>query len=157
MVAAAYSAVAVLAAACGGGQPGAGSPGALTPYQQAVAYAHCMRTHGDPGFPDPNSQGLFPHPAGTRYQSATSACGHLLPSQPLTPAQKHQHVVQALKFATCMRSNGYPDFPDPVVKNGGTAVGFGFAGIDTNTQEFHQAWRACRSFEPGLAGQVPGA
>ena len=55
--------LAVLAAACGGGKnPGAagtgpnknrtaGSPsGALA---EAVAYAHCMRNHGVPDFPDP--------------------------------------------------------------------------------------------------------
>jgi hypothetical protein len=149
LVAVTAAAIAVLVAACSGGQP-ASTPIAKTPYQQALAYANCMRAHGDPGFPDPNSQGQFPHPAGPQYASATSACSHLLPTQPLTPGEKHQHVLQALKFTACMRTHGYPDFPDPVVQNGGTAVGFGFAGIDTNSPQFHRAWQACRSFEPGL-------
>ena len=28
-------------------------------YQKAVAFAQCMRSHGEPGWPDPNSQGNF--------------------------------------------------------------------------------------------------
>jgi hypothetical protein len=153
--AALLAAIAVLIAACGATHPNAGPPAGQTPYQQALAYAHCMRAHGDPGFPDPNSQGLFPHPAGSQYASATRACGHLLPAQRLTPAEKRQHVAQALKFAACMRTHGYPDFPDPIVSSGGTAVGFGFSGIDTSSPQFHRAWQACRSYEPWL--KAPGA
>jgi hypothetical protein len=153
--AALLAAIAVLSAACGASHPDAGPPAGQTPYQQAAAYAHCMRAHGDPGFPDPNSQGLFPHPAGQKYQAATSACGHLLPTQRLTPAEKHQHVVQALKFAACFRAHGYPDFPDPIVTGGGTAVGFGFGGLDTHSPQFHRALQACGRFEPGLT--APGA
>ena len=47
---------ALLAAACGG--DGSSTAGG-TPYQQALAYAQCMRSNGEPGFPDPDSQGLF--------------------------------------------------------------------------------------------------
>jgi hypothetical protein len=45
--------------------PGGGPP-ALTPAQQAEArwaytrFAACMRSHGVPGFPDPNGAGFFP-------------------------------------------------------------------------------------------------
>ena len=108
ILAASLAGIAVLAA-CGSGSPaGAGLGSGQTPYRQALAYARCMRSHGDPGFPDPNSQGLFPHPAGIQYQSASRACGHLLPSQSLTAAQKQGHVSQALKFSICMRSHGVP-------------------------------------------------
>jgi hypothetical protein len=151
ILATAMAGIAVLTAACGGGSPaGAGSGSGQTPYQQALAYAQCMRSHGDPGFPDPNGQGLFLHPAGPQYRSASTACGHLLPSQPLTAAQKQQHVSQALKFSACMRSHGFPDFPNPMVANGGAAVGFGFAGIDKSSPQFHIAAQACRRFEPAL-------
>jgi hypothetical protein len=111
-----------------------------------------MRTHGDPGFPDPDSQGLFPHPAGVQYRSASMACGHLLPSQPLTAGQKQGHVRQALAFSACMRSHGVPGFPDPAVAQGGTAVGFKLGTIDQNSPQFQAAARACRNFEPGMAG-----
>jgi hypothetical protein len=154
IVAALLAITALFSAGCGASQPDAGSSSGQTPYQQALAYAHCMRAHGDPGFPDPNSQGLFPHPAGPKYQAATSACGHLLPTQRLTSAEKHQHVVQALKFAACFRAHGYPDFPDPIVTNGGSAVGFGFGHIDQSSPQFHRALQACGRFEPGL--MAPG-
>jgi hypothetical protein len=156
ILAAALAGIAVLAAACGGGRP-AGAATGRTPYQQALAYARCMRAHGDPGFADPNSQGLFPHPAGPRYQPATTACGHLLPGQPLTAAQKQEHVGQALKFAACMRSHGVPGFPDPIVVQGGTAVGLEPPrGMDRNSPRFQAAVRACRRFEPGMAGVLAG-
>jgi hypothetical protein len=158
ILAAALAGIAMLAAACGGGPPaGASSGSGQTPYQQALAYTRCMRSHGDRGFPDPNSQGLFPHPAGPQYQSASRACGHLLPSQPLTAAQKQEHVRQALKFSACMRSHGVPGFPDPIIVQGGTAVGLEPPhGIDRNSPKFQAAVRACREFEPGMAGLMAG-
>ena len=157
IAAAALAAIAVLAAACGGGSPtGAGSGSSQTPYQQALAYAWCMRVHGDPGFADPNSQGLFPHPAGPQYQSASNACGHLLPSEPLTAAQKQEHVTQALKFAACIRSHGVPGFPDPTIAQGGTAVGFRLGRTDRNSPQFQAAVQACRRFAPGMAGPMAG-
>ena len=157
ILAAALAGITVLAAACGSGSPtGAGSAISQPPYQQALAYARCMRAHGDPGFPDPNNQGLFPHPAGPQYQSASGACGHLLPSQPLTAAQKQEHVTQALKFSACMRSHGIPSFPDPTIALGGTAVGFRLGNIDQNSPRFQAAVHACRDFEPGMAGLMAG-
>ncbi len=83
-VAAAVAGITALAAACAGGTA---PPSGQTPYQQSLSYAQCMRSHGDPGFPDPGSHGLFQHPAGPPYQSAASACGHLLPAQPMTASQ----------------------------------------------------------------------
>jgi hypothetical protein len=154
-LAAALAGIAMLAVACGGGSS-AGPANGQTPYQQALAYAGCMRAHGDPGFPDPNSQGLFPHPAGPQYQSATNTCEHLLPSQPLTAAQEQGHVRQALRFSGCMRSHGVPSFPDPTVAQGGTAVGFRMGNIDRNSPQFQAAVHACREFEPGLAGLMAG-
>src|SRR5580658_4731928 len=82
------------AAACGGGPPSPGvaslgegtgtiagpaSPNNSATYEQdEIAYAQCIRTHGDPSFPDPNSQGEFAHPPNS--SSASKTCGHLLPN-----------------------------------------------------------------------------
>jgi len=157
ILAMALAASAVLAAACGGGPPpGAGPGNGQAPYQQALAYARCIRAHGDPGFPDPTSQGLFPHPPGAQYQSATRACEHLLPSQPLSAAQKQEHVSQALKFSACMRAHGVPGFPDPIIVQGGTAIGLQRGGFDRGSPRFQAALRVCRTFEPGLAGGLAG-
>jgi hypothetical protein len=69
--------------------PGGGPP-ALTPAQQAehakamASFAACMRTHGIPGFPDPNGQGMFTpgalanlDPATPLVQSAYKVCARL--------------------------------------------------------------------------------
>jgi hypothetical protein len=159
-LAAALSGLALLAAACSGAGPTAatGSASAQTPYQQALAYAQCMRTHGEPSFPDPTSQGLITFGPvdihSPRYLSANKACAHLIPSQPLTAAQRREHVSQALKFSACMRSHGIANFPDPIVTRGGAAVGLRLSGIDQGSPQFQSAQHACRQFEPGLGGGV---
>ena len=65
-MAAVLTGAALLTAGCGGG---GGSPGASRPavHQELVAFAHCMRSHGVPDWPDPLPQGGFPRtgPAGT--------------------------------------------------------------------------------------------
>src|SRR5215472_9481228 len=56
---AATAVLTTLVTACGGGggsQAGTTAGGSKT-YQQALAYSQCMRSHGVPGFPDPDSQG----------------------------------------------------------------------------------------------------
>ena len=96
---AAVAAAAVLTA-CGGspsssvGSASTGSPSSSggsasagsAVYRADLAYAHCMQTHGVPGFPDPNPSGRFSisisgHPAGTTapWTRANDACQHLLP------------------------------------------------------------------------------
>jgi len=48
--------IALLVAACGaGGSPVAAGP---TAYQKSLAYAQCMRAHGEPGFPIPAARGI---------------------------------------------------------------------------------------------------
>src|SRR6266568_8142725 len=90
----AVAGMAVLVTACGGG--GSSAAGGSSPYQKAVAYAQCMRSHGVPGFPDPDSKGNFilngkeDHLGGSpqQNQSADKACRHLLPNgAPMTVAQ----------------------------------------------------------------------
>jgi hypothetical protein len=74
-------------AACRKLLPGGGPP-QLTPAQQAentkklLVMAKCMRAHGMPNFPDPNSQGVFQFgpgngnvdPNSSQFQSAMQAC-----------------------------------------------------------------------------------
>jgi len=149
-----------LVAACSGGAATAGAGAAGPTYQQAlVAYAQCMRAHCEPDFPDPTSQGAFPHippPSSPRYQTANRGCQHLIPSRPLTAAQKQRATRQALQFSACMRAHGVPSFPDPVISGGGTAVGLHVAHLDRNSPQFQAAVQACRTFEPGMAGLMSG-
>jgi hypothetical protein len=92
----AATAVALLAAACSGagrssdGSGGSPRAGASTNTPSAVAYSACMRFHGVPNFPDPDSKGMpgqaDPQHLGvssSRYQAAEQACQHLLPHRRL--------------------------------------------------------------------------
>ncbi len=87
------AAVTVLAAACGGGSPSpsAGSaPAKPAAYRENLAFAHCMRAHGLPGFPTPKPSASFSFggqltgngnsPAARAYD----ACKHLLPGTSAT-------------------------------------------------------------------------
>ncbi len=127
--AAALTGLAMLAA-CGvsvsagsSGSPPAGS----SPYQQALAYAECMRSHGVPNFPDPNGHGGFDIRSqvvngvvqgvdqnSPQFVSANKACEKLMPSGGQgSPAQHRQQMSELLRLAQCMRAHGIPNFPDP--------------------------------------------
>jgi subtilase family serine protease len=81
------AAVAVLTA-CGGSPSSSGGSASTesATYRADLAYAQCMRTHGVPGFPDPNPSGGIsisisgqPH-ANSPAARANDACEHLLPA-----------------------------------------------------------------------------
>jgi hypothetical protein len=142
--------VALLAAACGGGlASAAGSSGAgQVRVAQALAFAHCMRAHGVPNFPDPDSSGgivikkTLLEPAYNAPRSARTACAHLLPKYGLTmtPAQQEQHQRQQLAMAACMRRHGFPNFPDNWSGNVGQLQS---AGIDPSSPQFNAALTKC--------------
>jgi len=150
----ALAGVAVLVAACGGG----GSSPALagtTAYQKALAYSQCMRAHGEPGFPDPQSNGAVlingqkDHLNGALMNSADRACRHLLPNGGrMTAAQQKQALDRGLKFVACMRSHGIADMPDPSARGGGLSLQLP-SGINFNSPVFKSAQRACRKLIPG--------
>jgi hypothetical protein len=153
-VPAAAAGIALLAAACtgGGGSPATGS----SAFQEALAYAKCMRSHGAPSWPDPNDQGQFFKTAADSAKfrapaSAYQACAHVLPDHgQITPAEQHQVTLLALRFAGCMRSHGIPDFPDP------TGNGFEFlppAGFNPHSPQVQAAQRACRKYS-SAAGKI---
>jgi hypothetical protein len=142
------AAVALLTAACGG-SPSAGGSSATgqVRVQQALAFAHCMRSHGAPNFPDPNGSGVFMvNPSNSSSfdapQSARTACVHLLPrkGRPLTPAQQEQQQRKSLAFAACMRRHGFPQFPDGWSGNVGQLIS---AGIDPNSPQLNAALTKC--------------
>lgn len=111
-----------------------------------LAYARCMRAHGVTNFPDPNSQAEFPpfHADVSKQTSeaAQHACQHLLPhgGGTGTGKQNPQKVAFALKVAQCLRTRGYPNFPDP---NSSGQFNFDSAGIDPNSPRFQATETAC--------------
>ena len=163
-----------LAAACSGspspaGSGGSPSAGGSAHSPSAVAYSRCVRAHGVPDFPDPNGSGDIPKQAvvnaaqqvsASRFQAATAACQRLNPRQapgtlshPLT-AQEQQDYLRA---AACMRSHGFPGFPDPAFSAGRVTVNIP-ASIDTTSRQFSQAAQTCTKLIPaGLPYSRPGA
>ena len=130
----ATSALALLAAACGGA-PGShvaqlgstttksstSSSAAAAQQNGMLAFSRCMRSHGVPNFPDPNSSGALPKSqvdqlaaSSPQFPPAHRTCEHLLPNggQP-TQAQVQQAWNDMRNFAHCMRSHGVPNWPDP--------------------------------------------
>jgi hypothetical protein len=150
--AAALAGIAVLAA-CGGGGSAAASSGPAT-YQQTLAYSQCMRSHGDPGFPDPQQGpgGAWLYPETPQDQSALSGPGHdgaqqacrkLQPPGGLTQAQRQAGISQSLALARCMRAHGITNYPDPDVTGNSIGINLGGTGIDQNSPQFQAAQRAC--------------
>ena len=122
---AAIAGIALLAAACGSGSstPAASASSATgggTNYQKEVAFAHCMRSHGMPDFPDPR-QSLSPGQgrqikSDPQFRTASGDCRHLLPnggSSGSQPTASAQTIAERLSFSRCMRAHGVPNFPDP--------------------------------------------
>ena len=151
----------LLAAACGGGHPsptgssGSSTAGGSSTSSQLLAYAQCMRAHGVPDFPDPDSSGLIPQnqvknltTSPTVIRAADGHCQYLYPTLPginaTFSAQQKQDYLQA---AGCMRSHGIPNFPDPVFS--GQQVQFPIPpGVDTNSPQFTQARQVCARMIP---------
>jgi hypothetical protein len=138
-----------------GSPPGSTSRG-------AAAFAACMRSHGVPKFPDPNSEGRFSpkmgpgtgiDPESAQFRAARRACRKLEPEERApTPAELAKNREKLLKFASCMRSHGLPKFPDPNSRDGGISIGRA-SGIDPNSPQFKTAEEACEELLPGALGE----
>jgi hypothetical protein len=155
--------IAVLAAACGSGSGKGSATGSRSPtasassaFEQAIALARCVRAHGAPDFPDPNSDGSFPSGHGDLPPSAVRACGNLIRAgkQPHL-AQQQQQYPKMLEVARCVRAHGYPTFPDPPPP-GSQARQSAPAGIDLNSPQFSAVLSSCNRRYFG-SSSPPGA
>lgn len=182
----------LLATACAGGSSPASAGGAAsaasaqasgtTRGQAALAYARCMRSHGVPDFPDPDSDGNFnlasnqqggkgsgpkgrgsgaagsgPTSVTAQETAANQVCNHLLNSgTQLSAAQMAHALRQLVKYAQCMRAHGVPNFRDPHATNGGIGVPSGIAidmsDIDQNSPQYMSASQACQSLAAHAKG-----
>jgi hypothetical protein len=165
----ALAVTALLAAACGGGSSGASSGQDTT--AQLQAFVSCMRHHGDPSFyfaagttspappatPSPGTAhgpGLIMtqidgdtiawEPGSPAFEAASKACKHLsslfLPSG-TPPPPSHQQYLNELKSVDCLRSHGFPNWPDPPTR---MLVGRVLpVGVDTSSPQFQAAVKKC--------------
>jgi hypothetical protein len=111
-----------------------------------------MRSHGVRDFPDPTSFGQFKHEfhssvLSPAFQSAAADCQHLLPGggphQSAAPSQGR--IAAGRAFARCMRSHGFPSFPDPSSTGELSA-----AGIDIHQPAFLRTADVCVSTTHGF-------
>ena len=183
---AAAIATAVLAAACSissssTGSAGSPNAGGSASAHSAVGYSHCIRSHGVPGYPDPNGDGVLPKTSAQRLgvsssalQAAQSACQHLLPSNGGTlnadsfrqcmltgdcpRAMVRQAMTEMLRFSRCMRAHGVPNWPDPTIGTQGRPA-FDLSAHGFSEQQAHSQWLNRKSNECGYempdTGGVP--
>ena len=165
----------LLVSGCGGSSarsstpPGGGSTAGGSITSQTLAYSHCMRSHGVPTFPDPDSNGLPKSQVvsartvdPSRFDSANTACRHLLPSGETsggngeTPAQIAQDWTAFRSFARCMRSHGVPNWPDPTSRSRSDsrpAFNITAVGLDGTSAQLRAKAQHCASLlhlGPGL-------
>jgi hypothetical protein len=157
----------VLLAACTGsggsftGSGGSPQAGGSTRSPSALAFSACMRSHGVPTFPDPDSSGALPKVgpqqlgvSSSQFEAALNACASLL--QP-SDAQVLQTLSGMRDFARCMRSHGVPDWPDPTTDSSGQPV-FDLRGrIAPNTPQIDAKSSKCDYLlhpAPGQNGTV---
>jgi hypothetical protein len=158
-------ACAMALAACGSSHKPTGGAGSGDP----VAFSHCMRSHGVPGFPDPGPTGAINIPSGAgvdvsspAFQKAQSSCGKLLPAGgPAAPRPASaQAREQMLATSRCMRAHGVTGFPDPavnppaglgnysmVIRRGGVFIAVPRT-VDTQSPAYRSAAAACRFVSP---------
>jgi hypothetical protein len=161
------AALAAVLAGCGAGSSSPNSssstehPTQAQMLQAAVNFADCMHSHGVP-LPDPTTS-----PRGYKntfapqstiaqspaFQSAYKTCRRLLPndgapnqSAPRSPAQ----IAAMLAFARCIRSHGFPSFPDPNRSGELTHEMVATAGISLHQPAVQQAGDACVGVTHGV-------
>jgi hypothetical protein len=116
-----------------------------------LVFSRCVREHGVPNFPDPDSNGNLPaltqQDLGVSKQTslaAQHACESVLSRgrSTGTAQQRQQKLAFGLKVAQCLRAHGYATFPDP--------TGFSQAlppGIDPSSPQFEAAQTTCEQQE----------
>lgn len=121
----------MLAAGCGGASsgPGVTTPGPTTTaagssagpsasgtslFKRALAFAQCMRTHGEPNYPAPTRKGggvretintgSGVDPSSPQFTAATNACTHVAPSNGVRASSPRRTITTATAPATPNRS-----------------------------------------------------
>lgn len=137
---------------------------------QALKLSACMRSHGEPNFPDPEistsggatsvrirvtpASGIVP--GSPTFLAAQKACRAFEPMEAAKPAPVRplstQEQAQILKLAACMRTHGEPSLPDPTFTGSGIHLP---PSVDTHSATFKSAEQACRSLIP--SSLRPGA
>ena len=125
-------------------------PGNVTPLLNE--WAACERTHGDPDQADPavSASGVIyitipegAQPAGNLHertgncsQYVAEAANELRAANPVAPPPDQ---AEYLKYVSCMRANGVPDYPYP----DGDQTNFNGTGVDPNSPSVERVNQLC--------------
>jgi hypothetical protein len=162
--------VAVIGAGCGGHVPSSASvSGAAAaaakggPGEAAFRFSACMRTHGVSNFPDPKVKtsagstsvaiAINPSISGQpAFKSAQKACQHILgkPGSAGTDHNSPARVQALIAFARCLRSHGFPNFPDPNANGELSEQTIAKSGIKFQTPALLTAGQRCASVTHGI-------
>lgn len=139
-------------AADGGGSGGSASTTSGNPTQLLDEWAACIRKHGDPSQTDPTidankdiqiTMDNVPETLASEVHAGTGPCSTYLDAASLElnggRPQPTVNPVQGVKFAECMRANGFPNWPDPT----GQETDLQGTGIDPNSPAVQNAWNTC--------------
>lgn len=150
---------ALMLGACGSSgrsnSPGGPATSAAQSNQAMLPFVDCMRSRGVPDFPDPGSRS-FKDAFSTQspaFKSAYGACQHLQPGggpPNETAGHSEAQVAAVLAFARCLRSHGFPNFPDPNSSGQLTHEMLANAGINLQQPAALQAGDACTSVTHGV-------
>jgi len=153
----AVTSITLLVAGCG---RGSSTTAATTAQNGLVAYSRCMRADGVSNFPDPNSSGeipkneVIPLVNSPQFQTASKACLHLAPNGSLGPRPATQptraRTAAMLAFARCIRSHGFPTFPDPNSSGQLSPEMAAQAGINLHQPAVLQTAATCVSVTHGI-------
>jgi hypothetical protein len=106
----------------GSGQVGTGQGGTAQSMTVLRELARCIRSHGMPGWPDPEINPLTntpdfppdaPHVPASIQQACQSIASRLPPDAQATQPPTVVGMQGLLRFARCVRSRGVPNWPDP--------------------------------------------
>lgn len=136
---------------------------------KALAYSHCMRSHGITKFPDPTSSGTIPKTSlqelgvgSTQFDAAQRACQSLLPpgtNDQYPPGEVQQLLIGMLRFSQCMRSHGIPKWPDPTTDSEGRPLfllsAAGISRAQSRSAQVTHAAQACRHLMPPALPGIP--
>jgi hypothetical protein len=153
----ATAAVSLLAAGCGGGSSTTAAKTTAATPSGALAYARCMRSHGVTNFPDPTGgnhkeaiESALQAVGNPKAQAAQTACLHVNGGSPGTGQTGVQSDAAMLAFARCIRSHGFPNFPDPTSSGQLTHEMLANAGINPQQPAVLHAGDACVSVTHGV-------
>jgi hypothetical protein len=122
--AALFAAALLGAVACGQGPQPAPAGSQQVALQVLQRFSQCVRDHGVADWPDPriDDHGILDYPPGTEGTShlprqVQNACNPILNNIPANARigvpSPRPDLVMLRRFARCMRSQGFEDWPDP--------------------------------------------